>query len=467
MGETKEKRKPGLGYAFMTVILAFGVIMVPAVFMGVKTQPLFLISWMIAFPCCMYLGYSFKELQSNMIQFMARCLTPLTIVLCVGALVGIWNASGTVAFVTKICLAAIEPKYFMVMAFLICWIFTMFTGTFFGTCGTAGIALMGVGLSMGLNPATVAAPIITGAFLGDAFSPLSDSTNMGAGSVGVDLFKAIQYQAVMTIPTILICAVIYLVWGFSLGSSSADISEIYTVIEGIEGSYRLGVITLVPLAVVLIMLFAKCPSIPSILSGAVSGLLVAWLYQGYTFKEAATFMYSGFVLESDSEFLTKIFSRGGVTSMSGTAFMILFAFGLFGILGPAGIIDTVVEPLTKHVKTRLSGSVCTVLLGLISNVTTASGNFSFVFVGNLMRPVYEKNHLNKWDLTRAMTVGCLLTGLFVPWNSNPLTVCGFLDVDPVEMIPYMFAPIVSFIVLVIINITNIDKRFSKMAREEA
>ena len=450
----------------LTVILVFGIIMIPAVFLGARTQPLFLLAWLVAFPLCMRLGFTLKELQTGMMQFMSRCLTPMTIVLCVGALVGMWNASGTVAMVTQICLAIINPQYFMLMAFIICLMFSLFTGTSFGTAGTAGVALMGVGLSMGINPVVIASPIIAGAFFGDAFSPLSDSTNVAAGSVDVDLFQSIKYQATITVPSILICAVIYFVWGNSMDAASADVSSIKSVISAIQSHFKLGVVTLIPLVIVLAMLLFKVPSIPSILCGAVSGFMVSWLYQGNTFKDTVSYMWSGFVLNSDNAFLTKIFSRGGITSMSGTAYMFIFAFGLFGLLSTAGIIDKVVEPLTRRMTSRLSGTLYAVLLGFIANITSASGNFSFIFTGNLLKPVYEQNGLNKYDLTRAMTVGCLFSGLLVPWNSNPLTVSGFLDVDVMKMIPYMLGTFVTFGVLLLVTVTNIDKKFSKIARGE-
>lgn len=465
--ETKsEKQIPSFGYAVLVVLVAFGVIMFPAVYLGARTQPLFLISWLLTIPMCKRLGYTYKELQTGMFAFMAKCLTPMTIVLCVGGMVGLWNAAGTVPMVTKLCLSSINPKYFMVMAFIICLVFSLFTGTSFGTCGTAGVALMGVGLSMGMNPLIVATPIISGAFFGDAFSPLSDSTNVAAGSVGVDLFKAIKYQATITVPAILIACGVYYVWGNSLHSGIADFTSINEVVNGIEKAYKTGLLTLVPLVVVLVMLLVKVSSIPSILTGAASGFLLSWLYQGHSFKDTVSFMWSGFVLKSDSAFLSKIFSRGGITSMSGTAFMFIFAFGLFGLLSTSGIIDTIMEPLTKKMKTRFSAMLATVFLGFLSNATSASGNFSFIFVGNLLCPVYEKNSLNKWDLTRSMTVGCLLSGLLIPWNSNPLTVCGFLDVDPVQMVPYMFTTYIAFAVLVVVTVTSVDKLFSKMARGE-
>lgn len=460
----QEKKAPSFGYALFVTIVSFSIIMIPAVFLGAKTQPLFLISWIITIPFCMKLGYTYKELQQGIFHYCAKSLVPMTIVLCVGALIGTWNACGTVPLITKLGLLTINPKYFLVMSFVICIIFSLFTGTSFGTCGTAGVALMGVGLSMGLHPLVIASSIIGGAYFGDAISPLSDSTNVAAGSVGVDLFESIKYQAITTLPAAVICAVIFFLWGLNIDTSSVDLSSIGDVISGIEANYRLGLVPLIPMGVVLVMLLFKVPSIPSILCGSISGFLVAWLYQGQSFTSVTMSMWSGYVLESDNAFIAKIFSRGGITSMSGTAFLFIFAFGLFGILSTAGIIDKVVEPLMEKVNSRLGGTICTVILGFVSNITSASGNFSFVFTGNLMTPVYEQKHLNKWDLTRAMSVGCLLSGLLVPWNSNPLTVTGFLGVDSTQMLPYLFTPLVTAAVLIVVEVTGIDKKFSKKAR---
>ena len=156
----KTKQTPSFGYAALVLIISFGIIMIPSVFLGAKTQPMFLVSWLITIPLCMKLGYSYKELQKGMLDFIPRCLVPMCIVLSVGGMVGLWNASGTVATVTRICLEIINPKYFLVISFFICLVFSLFTGTSFGTCGTIGVAMMGVGLSLGLDAKVVAAPIL-------------------------------------------------------------------------------------------------------------------------------------------------------------------------------------------------------------------------------------------------------------------------------------------------------------------
>lgn len=55
MTQQKTKQTPTFGYAALTVLLAFGIIMIPAVFLKARTQPLFLISWLVTFPLCIHL----------------------------------------------------------------------------------------------------------------------------------------------------------------------------------------------------------------------------------------------------------------------------------------------------------------------------------------------------------------------------------------------------------------------------
>ena len=70
----KGKRKPGFGYAALVMGLCFAFIMIPAAVLGVKIHVMFMLSWLIAIPLCMLLGYSYKELQSGMIGFIPKCI---------------------------------------------------------------------------------------------------------------------------------------------------------------------------------------------------------------------------------------------------------------------------------------------------------------------------------------------------------------------------------------------------------
>ena len=172
----KGKRKPGFGYAALVMGLCFAFIMIPAAVLGVKIHVMFMLSWLIAIPLCMLLGYSYKELQSGMIGFIPKCIVPVLLILIIGGLIGSWCASGTIAYITSIGLRVINPKHFMATAFIVTLICACFTGTSFGTCGTIGVALMGVATGMGINPCLAASAILCAAVIGDGLSPLSDTS---------------------------------------------------------------------------------------------------------------------------------------------------------------------------------------------------------------------------------------------------------------------------------------------------
>lgn len=467
MAEKKEKKTPSSGYAILCLVIAFAAVMIPSLVFGAKIQSMFYFAWAVAFLMCMPLGYSMQELQNGMFKFMARCLLPLTVCITAGALIGTWCASGTIAYVMKICLQIVSPQYYMVITFIVCLIFSLLTGTSFGTVGTIGIAMMGVGLGLGVNPLLIAAPIIVAAYIGDGISPLSGNPNICAGTIGIDLFKNCSYQATMMIPVIIFHVIFYTVWGRSVSISSQEMAMIDTIIEDMGKDFHLSIICLLPIVVVIAMLVTKFPIIPSLLSGVVSGGLVALFYQNCSITTVASSIWSGYTLNGENELVNSIFTRGGITSMENPAFMFILAFGLFGIFTTAGVIDKAVEPFINKANSRFTGTIGAVLLGAFGNATSASGQFTNMFTCSLMTPIFEKNNLNLWDLARAIPVGCLFAGLLMPWNSNPATTCGFLDVDPITMIPYLLSlPLASFVVLMFYTVTGIDKKFSAFARGE-
>lgn len=454
---SKTKKETTFGFAAFVMIACFAFIMIPGALLGAKIHVMFLLSWLIAFPLCMSLGYSYGELQSGMIKFIPKCIVPVLLILTIGSLIGSWCASGTIAYITYLGLKIINPQYFMATAFVVTLICAIFTGTSFGTCGTVGVALMGVALGMGLDPLWAASPILCAAVIGDGVSPLSDTPNVIAGASGVDMFESVKFQLPMTIPVAILSFLFYFIMGATGTVQSSDTSAISDIVLAIENSYNLGIHCVLPIVLVFGMLIMKLPAIPSILAGSLSGLVVACFAQGETFKNVINAMWSGYTLEAENAMVAKLFSRGGISGMTGTCVLIIFSFGLFGILNEAKILDTLVEPLAKKIKSRLSGVICVIVLGFLANLSS-SASFSEVFTGNIMAPVYEKAGLNKLDLTRAATVGCLAFSMFIPFVVMPATVTASLGVDPLQMIPYYISMPIYLVVILVITALNLDKK---------
>ena len=80
----------------------------------------------------------------------------ILILLMVGALAGTWMASGIIPTLIVYGLKLLTPKTFLLAAAVLCAAVSLATGSSWSTSATVGIALMGIGQSLGLAPGWIA-----------------------------------------------------------------------------------------------------------------------------------------------------------------------------------------------------------------------------------------------------------------------------------------------------------------------
>jgi hypothetical protein len=142
-------------------------------------------------------------------------------------IVGVWIASGTVPVLIFYGLKVLNPEVFLAAGMLLCAVVSVSLGTSWGTTGTIGLALMGIGSGFDIPMYWTAGAVVSGAFFGDKISPLSDTTNLAPAVTGVNLVDHIRNMMPTTVPAMLIALVIYLFVGFNfIGSNEVDFSKI-------------------------------------------------------------------------------------------------------------------------------------------------------------------------------------------------------------------------------------------------
>lgn len=137
-------------------------------------------------------GVSWQESQAALIKGITSGIAPLFLFLLIGALIALWLATGVIPTMVWVGFKMLNPQFFLPTALLTSAIVGTLIGSAFTTLSTVGVALMGVGTLMGLNPALVAGTILSGAIFGDKSSPLSDSTNLASAISETDLFAHIK-----------------------------------------------------------------------------------------------------------------------------------------------------------------------------------------------------------------------------------------------------------------------------------
>lgn len=439
----KKKMKPTLGYAALTMGVLVVFVALALLLFNIPIIITLFLSWIILTPFAVRLGYSVAEVEETVYDMIKSAASMFALLLSIGCMVAIWLCAGTVPTLIYWGLNLITPKMFLCLAFLFCAVLSIPTGTSWGTMSTAGIAMLGVGLGLGLNPAIVVGAIVAGAHVGDVISPASDTPLLTSTTCNIPLMSNIKHNLKLVIPAILITAVLYLIFGMVFIDSAMDTETIAMITTDLGEFMNIGVITLVPLVVVVALLVLKQSALSAILVGSVVGMVIAVVYQGFSISEVGNFMATGFVAETGNEYLDPILNRGGVSSMLELLSIIIASLGMGGILKGTQILDVIVESFSKVIKTRF-GLTTAAAVGCVLCLAVVSTNyFSIILNGTLLTPLYKKLGYKPENAARIVNnLSCLLSP-FVPWGLAGVFVTATFNISVVSIIPYTFFNLVA------------------------
>ena len=201
---------------FLGLLIFYGMVLRPKVY----DQPLFplevvfMIAAVFAVAQLLILGFKWETIQESIILKLSRGFPAILILFSIGVIIGTWMVSGTIPMLIYYGINLINPNYIYLLAFLIPIVFSMLTGTSWGSIGTIGVVIIGVSSVINANLGITAGAIVGGAFFGDKLSPLSDTTNLAAMATEVDLYKHINSMMVTTFPSALLAGSIYFFLGF-------------------------------------------------------------------------------------------------------------------------------------------------------------------------------------------------------------------------------------------------------------
>src|SRR5215471_15622906 len=149
-------------------------------------------------------GHPWEEIQKSAGRAMTSITSAIFILLAVGALIGTWCLSGTIPTLVYYGIKILSPGWYYAASTLICGVIAMSIGSSWTTAGTVGVGLVGIAAMLGVSTAITAGAVISGAYLGDKLSPLSETTIMTSQMVEVDVREHIKRQAWTSIPAFII-----------------------------------------------------------------------------------------------------------------------------------------------------------------------------------------------------------------------------------------------------------------------
>jgi NhaC family Na+:H+ antiporter len=416
-------------------------------------------------------GISWREAQQGIVHGIGVGLGPILILLAVGMLIGTWILSGTVPAMIYYGVQVLNPGIFYAASAVICAIVAVSIGSSWTVAGTLGIGLMGIATSFELSPAITAGAIISGAYFGDKLSPLSDTTNLAAAATGVDLFEHIRHMTWTTIPSFTIALVLFGLIGSAQATAPQEIAALQA---GLEAEFRIGLHLLLPLGLMLAMVFKRVPAYPAIVISALTGALFALIFQpqavirladspdsGYGFallRGVWISLFDGYVSASGNPFLDELLSKGGMSSMLNTVWLIICALGFGGVLERTGVLQYLLWLTLKGVKSTGSLVSRTVLTCIGTNALAADQFIAIALPGRMYRDAYVHRGLSRLNLSRTLEDSATLTSPLVPWNTCGAYMSATLGIATLQYLPYVFFNLLCPLVAICYGYLNVAQK---------
>lgn len=457
---------------FLLAVIGYGLVARP-LFLGQPSFPLelvFVLAAAFAVAHLRFLGHSWLEIQDSVVGRLAKAMPALFILFAIGLLIASWMVAGTIPMLVYYGIAIIRPEALYPLAFLVPVVFSTLTGTSWGSAGTIGVVIMGVGIASGANPGILAGAIIGGAYFGDKLSPLSDTTNLAALGAEVELFDHIRSMLWTTVPSATIALTLYVILGLiQTPTAVAATTDAEAFSTALTTMFDFSLFLLLPPALVLWGSIKRYPTIPVLIGSVILATGLALLLQPFSLADVLFAVRDGFNADMATWMSTvppevqTLVNRGGLYSMREAIFTAFLVFFFIGAIDRIDAMPIVVNRVFRFARTRSATILSALGATAVTNAMTSNQYATSFIVGDAFRRRFDDLGISRRVLSRSLEdTGTMLESL-VPWHATALFMVATLGVPVADYWYWQFLSLANFIVAPVLAITGIGCFYNRKA----
>ncbi len=402
------------------------------------------------------LGYAFSDIRGMMNSGISQALPAIYIFILIGMVIASFMQSGTIASLIYYGMDLLQPTVFLAAGLILCAFMSIATGSSWGTAGTAGVVLMGIGETIGIPLTLVAGMVISGATFGDKLSPISDTTNLAAMSAGTDLYRHIHAMLYTTIPAFVIVLIIFILLGLQYSDNLLPEDNIGAIKIALAGAYELNLfITLLPLLLMFGLSIKRVSPEVSMSCSIVLAMIIAIFYQEKDSVSVVNALWLNTAGTTGIENIDILLGRGGIYSMAWTLLLSIMALALGGILHHAGFLSVLLEHIISRIKRISTLIAATIISGFVGNLAMGEAYISIILSCQLFKDSYQKRKLDNAVLSRSVEEGTTLTAGLIPWTTTGAFYAATLGISTLEYAPYAFLNLLNPVLSIIMAIFGI------------
>jgi NhaC family Na+:H+ antiporter len=229
------------------------------------------------------------------------------------------------------------------------------------------------------------------------------------------------------------------------------------------------------------MAFKKIPPIPTILLGAFLGGALAVVNQPQVViafadspdlspglamtKGVWMALAEGYTSTTGIADIDDLLTRGGMSSMLNTIWLIICALSFGAVLEHSGILRRLIESALAAAKT--TGSlIMTVVLSCIGiNIVAGDQYIAIVLPGKMYKAEFARRNIDPRNLSRVIEDSGTLTSPLVPWNTCGAFMAGTLGVATLAYLPFAFLNLINPVISIIYGFTGFTIKYIEETNE--
>lgn len=382
------------------------------------------------------LGYGWGEIEAATLKGMGQCSFAVLILLFIGATIGIWIAAGIIPTIIYYGLQWLSPTFFLAETCFLTFIMALVTGSDAAAFGTIGVAMLSLGLALGIPLPLTAGAITSGGTAGHLISPLSDLSVLAISKNGGKISTLIKLLLRRAIPALLMTEVLYLLYGV-FWQTSANLPDVTYLYDGLKELFVISPWLFLPVIALFLLIVVRVPIIPALGINLVISAATAMLVQGLSLGMVIKAMNFGYIA-NDPSFVAQVLTRGGVVSFGNVIELILLASAWASALEHIGVLKFFLTKLMNLKVFRGKITITASIIGIVISILTCAIIPAILVPSAFLKEKYLAAGWQSEHLSKDLLEGSFAAAALVPWSNMNFLVLGTLGIGAFQTTPYNF-----------------------------
>ncbi|MFT6407932.1 MAG: NhaC family Na+:H+ antiporter [Arenicella sp.] len=156
-------------------------------------------------------------------------------------------------------------------------------------------------------------------------------------------------------------------------------------------------------------------------------------------------LFNGYQANFGVPLLDNLLSKGGMSSMLVTVWLIISAMAFGGVLQKTLILESIFEILKKLIRGPGSAIMKSMATCLGMNVITGDQYIAIVLPGRMYQAEFKRLNLSSLTLSRALEDAGTISSPLIPWNTCGAYMSATLGVATISYLPYVLFNLINIV----------------------